>query len=130
MIDRAQLARFLVVALGGALGALARVAIDMLTPANVWAASTLIVNVLGCVALAALSAYAAHRPLAPLLQLFAGTGFCGSFTTLSTVLLLFTSLSAAGYIGYLLLSVVLCLAAVFLTHTLLDRHLARPQELS
>ena len=64
----------------------------MLTPANVWAASTLIVNVLGCVALAALSAYAARRPLAPLLQLFAGTGFVGPFTTLSTVLLLFTSL--------------------------------------
>ena len=125
---RAALGRMLAVALGGALGALARVGVDMLTPANAWAAATLIVNVLGCAALAALSAYGARRSLAPLVQLFAGTGFCGSFTTLSTVLLLFTTLSTAGYLGYLLLSVVLCLAAVFLTHSLLDRHLAHRQE--
>lgn len=128
MIGRAQLSRLLAVALGGALGALARVGVDLLTPANAWAASTLIVNVLGCVVLAALSVYGARRRMAPLLQLFAGTGFCGSFTTLSTLLLLFTTLSTAGYIGYLLLSVVLCLAAVFTTHSLLERYLARTQE--
>lgn len=130
MSGRAQLSRLLAVALGGALGALARVGVDMLTPSNAWAASTLIVNVLGCIALAALSAYGARRSLAPVVQLFAGTGFCGSFTTLSTLLLLFTTLSTVGYLGYLLLSVVLCLAAVFLTHSLVDRYLARRQERS
>lgn len=128
MIGKDKLTRLLAVALGGALGTLARVCVDMLTPANAWAASTLIVNILGCVALAALSAYAGRRSLAPLLQLAAGTGFCGAFTTLSTILLLFTTLSTAGYVGYLLLSVVLCLAAVFITHSVLDRHLTRRQE--
>lgn len=128
MIGKDKLTRLLAVALGGALGTLARVGVDMLTPANAWAASTLIVNILGCVALAALSAYAGRRSLAPLLQLAAGTGFCGAFTTLSTILLLFTTLSTAGYVGYLLLSVVLCLAAVFITHSVLDRHLTRRQE--
>lgn len=130
MIGRAGLYRVAAVAAGGALGTAARVGLDLLMPANEWAASTLVVNVLGSAALAALSAYGAHRPLSVLLQLAAGTGFCGAFTTLSALLLLFTTLSTTGYFGYLLLTVVLCLAAVFITHALVDRCFSRMTESS
>ncbi|WP_404290395.1 CrcB family protein [Glutamicibacter arilaitensis] len=121
MIRRQTVYGLLAVAIGGALGAYARVVVDMLLPVGEWAFSTLLVNVLGCTALAGLSAYGARRPLAPLLQLVAGTGFCGAFTTLSTVLLLFTTMSAAGYFGYLLLTAASCLAAVFITHRVILR---------
>ncbi|PQZ97215.1 chromosome condensation protein [Arthrobacter sp. MYb224] len=121
VIRRETVYRLFAVAIGGALGAYVRVGVDMLLPANEWAASTLLVNVLGSTALAGLSAYGARRPLNPLLQLAAGTGFCGAFTTLSTVLLLFTAMSATGYLGYLALTVALCLAAVFTTHRVILR---------
>lgn len=124
MSARAELGKLAMVAVGGALGTLARVGLDQLIPENNWALSTLIVNLLGTIALAALSTYAAHRPLHSLLQLAAGTGFCGAFTTLSTMLLLFTTMATAGYLGYLLLSVTLCLLAVFATHQVIFRSLS------
>ena len=76
-----------VVALGGSLGALARYAIDLAIPAMgvtgalPWA--TLLVNVVGCVLIGALSAVLAHD--AWWVRPFVITGMLGGFTTMSAV---------------------------------------------
>jgi CrcB protein len=70
---------FLLVGAGGVLGALARFAVGS------WVADhqrdTLLVNVLGSLALGALTAGLAEE--ATILTVF-GTGFCGAFTTFSS----------------------------------------------
>ncbi|WP_276299987.1 fluoride efflux transporter FluC [Halorussus lipolyticus] len=69
---------FLLVGAGGVLGALARFAVGS------WVTDrrdTLVVNVLGSLALGALTAVLARD--ATLLTVF-GTGFCGAFTTFSS----------------------------------------------
>jgi CrcB protein len=72
-----------VVALGGLLGALARVAVGQAWPVDVFPWSTLAVNVSGTAVLAFLPALAVvHRR--PLLAPFLGTGAMGGYTTLST----------------------------------------------
>ena len=71
------------VALGGLLGALARVAVGQVWPVDVLPWSTLAVNVSGTAVLAFLPALAVvHRR--PLLAPFLGTGVMGGYTTLST----------------------------------------------
>jgi CrcB protein len=72
----------LLVAVGGAVGALARYGIDLLVshPFAPATAGTLVVNVLGSVALGALVTVAPDRRT----QVFLGTGLLSSFTTYST----------------------------------------------
>ena len=73
----------LAVAVGGALGALLRVAVGQLWPVDLFPWSTLLVNVSGTTALALLPALAVvHRR--PLLAPLLGTGVLGGYTTLST----------------------------------------------
>lgn len=121
--QRLTVAQLLVVGLGGALGAAARGALTLALPDRGWVLTTLGVNVTGCVLLAALTEYGEHRQLNQLLRLGLGTGFCGAFTTFSSIMLLFVQLPAWRYAGYLLLSVVLCLAAVRGTVLLMRRFL-------
>jgi CrcB protein len=79
------------VAIGGALGSLARFGVDQAmppfdaaTPSFPW--STFTVNLAGAFLLGLVLAVAeARRDRAVWLQFLVGVGFCGSFTTLSTV---------------------------------------------
>ena len=76
-----------VVAVGGAMGALARYGIGLAwpTPVGTFPWATLLINVVGCALMGILmvligEVFVAHRLIRP----FAGTGILGGFTTFST----------------------------------------------
>ena len=79
---------------------------------------TLIVNVSGCLIMGAVAAFAKahHLSFESPAWLLAATGFLGSYTTVSSFALQIRALVREGEhrsaIGYILLSLVLCLAAV------------------
>ena len=96
--ERRVVGAIAVVALGGALGSLARYALDLAIPAMGIAGPfpwpTLVVNVLGCVLIGALSGVLSHdawwvRPLVV-------TGILGGFTTMSAVAVESGDLLASG----------------------------------
>jgi CrcB protein len=97
-IDRAEL---LAIFIGGAGGALARTGavIAFGDPARAWPWSIFVINLTGAFALG----YVAARP--PLLRrgIYAaallGTGFCGAFTTFSTMMLELLQMLDAGRLG-------------------------------
>ena len=108
---------FLQVALGGAIGASARYGVNIMATRLVpgLPVGTLVVNVLGCMAMGLLASGLALRGgqhLAPFLL----TGVLGGFTTFSAFALDTTVLRQRGdsglAMGYVLASVVLSLAAV------------------
>ncbi|GAA0622104.1 fluoride efflux transporter CrcB [Brevundimonas kwangchunensis] len=112
--------RFLIVAAGGALGAMARYGLGRLLPAGAWPWGTLAVNVVGGLAMGLLTGWLAFRGGAggENIRLFAAVGVLGGFTTFSAF-----SLEAALMIerrefalasGYVAASVVLSIAALFL----------------
>ena len=110
----------LAVAVGGALGALLRVAVGQLWPVDLFPWSTLLVNVSGTTALALLPALAVvHRR--PLLAPLLGTGLLGGYTTLSTASAETVALGDDGRpllaLVYAALTIGACLVAV----TLVDR---------
>ncbi|MBB0232771.1 chromosome condensation protein CrcB [Streptomyces calidiresistens] len=74
-----------VVALGGALGALARYAVSLAwpTPEGAFPSALLAVNVLGSALIGALVPLVTDRAAHPLLRPFLGTGLLGGFTTFS-----------------------------------------------
>ena len=115
--------RLLIVAAGGALGAVARYGVGVwafrLAPAAAWPWATLAVNVLGGLAMGLLAGWLAQRGGADQerLRLLLGVGLLGGFTTFSafsleTALMLERrEWGAAGlYVG---LSVVLAVTALF-----------------
>ncbi len=123
--DRATVA---VVALGGALGGLARYAIDQLVPWQPtqipWA--TLTVNILGCAAIGVLLVLLTEGPstrwwLRPLLAV----GLLGGFTTFSALAVEVVQLADHGALvragGYVLVSLVVGLLAVWLSTSLTRR---------
>lgn len=69
------------VALGGAVGGLARWGVAHVVPGT-WA--TVVVDVAGCLLVGALTAWLGHRPRGPLAGPFLAVGLLGGFTTFST----------------------------------------------
>ena len=110
--------RFICVALGGAIGAVGRYAISLISEKQGFPVLTLITNVLGAVLIGFVVGLVSQREnISSNTVLFWKTGVCGGFTTFSAFSLEAFSLLenhqiAAGSI-YIVLSVVLCLAGIF-----------------
>lgn len=84
-LDRREMAAIF---LGGAAGSLLRVwlAQTVTSPVVSWPWATFIVNVTGCFALALIATHLRERPPeAPHWHPLLGTGFCGAYTTFSTM---------------------------------------------
>lgn len=129
---RPVLAAVPAVAAGGALGAALRWTAGELVPAAAgfpW--TTLLINVSGSAALAALPAVPAVRRR-PVLAVFCGTGVIGGFTTLSAYAEETRTLLAAGRtvtaLAYLLGTLAACLVAVVLAHALSGKDAQREFE--
>ncbi len=110
---------FLLVGLGGALGAMARYGISLLPLRTEFPLLTLVTNFLGAVLIGFLAAWATGAPgVCEGTLLFWKTGVCGGFTTFSTFSLeavrLLEAKKTALALGYLGASVLLCLAGVWL----------------
>lgn len=114
--------RFLIVAAGGALGAVARYGVGTLAGrlgASHWPWGTLTVNIVGGLLMGALTGWLAFRGglHAESIRLFAAVGILGGFTTFSafsleTALMIEKrQLALAG--GYVAVSVVLSILALF-----------------
>lgn len=92
----------LVVAAGGAFGALARWALGLAFPhvPGTFPATTFAINVVGCLLMGALVVEVTEvRQAHPLVRPFAGTGVLGGFTTFSTYATDTDQLLAAGRVG-------------------------------
>lgn len=90
------------VSLGGALGALARWGIGLAWPAphGGFPASTLVINVVGCLLMGVLVVHVAEvREAHPLVRPFLGVGVLGGFTTFSTFAVDTQSLLTGGHLG-------------------------------
>lgn len=107
-----------VIALGGAVGAAARHALELAVPSAPgevpW--PTLLVNVVGCLLIGLLMAHVEAGRGHPLLRPFLGAGVLGGFTTFSTYAVDVLGLAATGRgaaaVGYLLGTVLAALVAV------------------
>lgn len=111
-----QLASFIFVGLGGAVGAMLRYAVSLLPYKGTFPVLTLVTNLLGALAIGVIAGMAARRQAPEGLVLFLKTGVCGGFTTFSTFSLEAWQLLEKGHPGlavtYMLLSVLGCLAGV------------------
>lgn len=119
----------LLVAAGGALGALLRHAVDSLAPDTLLPWHTIAVNVVGALALGALPALAAVRR-SQRVAVILGPGVLGGFTTVSAWAGQVRELAAAGHPGtaglHLALTLAAGLGAAGLGRRLADR--AEPDE--
>ncbi|GAA0639004.1 fluoride efflux transporter CrcB [Brevundimonas lenta] len=112
--------RFLIVAAGGALGAMARYGLGRVLPATGWPWPTLTANVAGGLLMGLLAGWLAFRGGAQseTIRLFAAVGVLGGFTTFSAFSLetvqLIERRQFAMASGYVAASVVLSIAALFL----------------
>lgn len=112
------------IAVGGAIGALLRAGLAEAMPQGDWPVSTLTVNVVGTILLAALAAMIAWRRQLPhWLHPMVGIGFCGSLTTFAGIqveaLLLMRDGRAGTAVLYLTTSLLLGMAAVVATRRLM-----------
>jgi CrcB protein len=105
---------FLVVGLGGFLGAIARYGVNLLV-ATLWTRelplATFLVNVTGSFVLGLFATLAAERlEVDPRFRLFVATGFVGAYTTFSTFEYETQRLAEGGAVGWGLVNVVASVA--------------------
>lgn len=109
---------FLFVALGGALGAVCRYGLSLITVKIDFPLMTFITNLLGAFLIGLIVGFAGKKNASANLILFLKTGVCGGFTTFSTFSLeTFNLIQAGNYVTagiYAALSLVLCVAGVAL----------------
>ena len=107
--------RFLVVGLGGFVGAVARYGVTLLVGAfwtREFPLATFLINVTGSFVLGLFSTLAAERlEVDPRLRLFVATGFVGAYTTFSTFEYETQRLAESGAVWWGLLNVVTSVAA-------------------
>lgn len=110
--------KFLLVGLGGAVGAMLRYAISCIPYKGTFPLLTLLTNVTGAFLIGVIAGLAAQKCLSESVQLFLKTGVCGGYTTFSTFSLeafqLFQGGRHAEGVLYLLLSVAGSLLGVYL----------------
>jgi fluoride exporter len=111
------MSRFLAVAFGGALGAVARYGVVLLV-ANLWKRdfplATLLINVSGSFILGFFSTFAVEKTsLDPLWRLLVATGFVGAYTTFSTFEFETQRLTETGALWWGALNVIASVAAGF-----------------
>lgn len=108
---------FLLVGMGGALGACARYGVGRLLGAGAWPSATFLVNILGGLLMGLLAGWLAARGGNEGARLFLGVGVLGGFTTFSAFSLEIMLLLEKGAVNlafaYALLSVILSVAALF-----------------
>ncbi len=116
----------LFVGIGGFIGSVCRYLIGLipLSPSNGFPVKTLVINVVGAFAIGLIAAAAAkNADLSPRVVLLLKTGICGGFTTFSTFALEISDLirggSWAAAAAYMLLSLILGVAAVFAAEALM-----------
>lgn len=115
----------LIVAAGGALGAVSRYLITLLplNPENGFPVKTFLINIAGCFLIGIVAALAAKNSLDSKWILFLKVGVCGGFTTFSSFALETEGLIARGGIAvaaaYVILSIVLGVLAVMLAEKIL-----------
>ena len=124
-VDRFELAA---IALGGALGALARIALALALPHDSvsWPWATFTVNILGALMLGYFVTRLQERlPVSTLRRPLLGTGLCGALTTFSTVQIELLQMADHHRYGlataYLVASVLCGYLAVFLSSALVRR---------
>lgn len=109
---------YLYVGLGGGLGAILRFALSSIEVRSSFPLMTFLINLTGAILIGVIAGAASQAQLSGNLLLFLKTGLCGGYTTFSTFSLESLTLLEEGKYGvggvYMLLSLVLCLAGVFL----------------
>ncbi len=120
------MAECLFVGIGGFIGSVCRYLIGLipLSPSNGFPVKTLVINVVGAFAIGLIAAAAAkNADISPRIVLLLKTGICGGFTTFSTFALEISDMlrggSWAAAAAYMLLSLILGVAAVFAAEALM-----------
>lgn len=111
------MSRFLIVALGGALGAMSRYGVALVVAAfwkRDFPLATLLINVTGSFVLGFLATFAAEKSaIDPLWRLLITTGFLGAYTTFSTFEYETQRLAESGAVWWGALNVIMSVAAGF-----------------
>lgn len=84
-MEKKQIITFLAVGIGGGLGTLLRYLINIQTVTHLFPLGTLFENLLGSFLLGLLTGWIIHLKFNEVLKTGLGVGFCGGFTTMSTL---------------------------------------------